>query len=185
MKNITYKELQKQYTDSMKDDYKKANLLFDKQDRTTKINHNVCLVKSQYFYADNSESFDSISETNIEATDSFKEYNGLEQEIKIEYDVDGYCIDGDFEDQSVSLSFKINYLIPFSNIEFEKTIDKKSYLYKRIFKEYISDLLYKEAKENHNTKWKAHLDCKIVELYMNDILDLHGLFKATYSSCKI
>ena len=182
MKQPTFKSIVQEFKTKIESDYKLAKELYAKQDRITEVNTEVCNLQGYREEADDSEDFLSLERAYYRIKEEMKNYNGLMETCKITNiaDIDDYG-DGDYEVEYVHLHISYDYYIPRSEDSFNKLIDEESYEFSRLFKDFISNKLYIDSKMSY----KQHLDCKMLELFKDKILDYNGLLKATYTNCTI
>jgi len=101
---------------------------------------------------------------------------------ELDYDVDGYSDgDGYIEVEGVYTTLKVTGYRPMTDEEFTKLLDAEMTM-KSMFKTHISTMVAESAgKSNswHNTA----VDCKMLSLFKDEIIDYNQLVAATYNNC--
>lgn len=108
-------------------------------------------------------------------------------ETKVDTDVDGWSDnDGGIEVESVYVSLETIGIRPFTDEEFEELLIRGITL-RRLFKEYIKGKIVENNSEEISKcrQWRMEVDCKILELFKDDIITFDQVVKATLSSCSV
>ena len=101
---------------------------------------------------------------------------------ELDYDVDGYSDgEGYIEVNGVYTTLKVTGYRPMTDEEFTKLLDAEMTM-KSMFKKHMADIVAESAgKVNswHNTT----VDCKMLSLFKDEIIDYNQLVAATYNNC--
>ncbi len=179
----TFNILVQDYIKSITADHNKAKELFKAQDRTSNVNLAVCQYKFDEEKVEEPEDFESIQNAHNIMSQTLKEYQGLMEHYRIIPDVSGWSDgDGGIEIDYVELNCELTYYVPYSDEDFKSLITENTYDFRKNFKIFIDNKLFNDST---HTVYQRPIDCKILELFKNEILDYKSLLKATYTDCKI
>ena len=178
---MKYEEVMEKCINKLKEDWNQAKKL-------DKNNFNMDVCKSKYiqykpYITDVGTMQEVLSECNKET--SFD--NGyIQVTTEIKTDVDGYCdSDGSIEVDNVDVFLESVGIRPKTKEEFNDMLDNEFQM-KRIFVDYIRDIIINKANEMKLDARKFsryNIQCSLVKLYQEGILDLEGLTKAVYTNC--
>ena len=178
---MKYEEVMKNCINKLKEDWNQAKKL-DKDN----FDMNVCV--SEYLkYAPYITNVNSMQKVLSEYKKETSFDNGyIKVKTEIITDVDGYCdSDGSIEVDNVDVFLKTIGVRPKTEEEFNDMLDNEFQM-KRIFINYIRDIIFNKANEMKLDVGKFtlyNIPCSLVKLYKEGVLDLEGLTKAVYTNC--
>ena len=107
----------------------------------------------------------------------------------IDHNVDAYCEDDTVVIETVLSSLMVKGVRPMTDIEFQKLLTREVGM-KRLWKDYLAVVITAaQTEKNAELGVSTHklsrynVDCKLLSLYKDEILDFNGLVKAIYSNC--
>ena len=179
---MTYKQHYADFEQSLKDDLTQARKL-----DPTNFNIDVCKLEHKTYGTELSD-LESIKEALTEQQECTRFDKGyIEITTELDYDVSGQG-DGDYgiEIDSIDTALLTTAIRPMMDEEFKVKTDSDYYM-KSLFKKYIAEAIYNHKVENSPKGTYVfrvwNIDCKLLSLYRDEILDFNGLVKATYSNC--
>ena len=178
---MKYEEVMEKCINKLKEDWNQAKKL-------DKDNFNMDVCKSEYVqykpYIIDVGSMQKVLSEYKEETSFDNGYIKVKTEIRT--DVDGYCdSDGSIEVENVDVFLETYGIRPKTEEEFNNMLNDEFQL-KRIFINYIRDIIFNKANEMKLDVGKFtlyNIPCSLVKLYQEGILDLEGLTKAVYTNC--
>jgi len=108
--------------------------------------------------------------------------------VKYDYEADMFIDGGEPEISSLEMYIEYGYFEPLDNTSFDRLfVSKTDYRYNNFLKEYIAKKSHEIIVKNKEYKdsYKRNVDCKLLELYRDDILTLEQLAMAVYKNCRI
>lgn len=175
----TYKDMYKEFEDSLR-----ASLVQARKLDSSNYNKDVCIADTQT-YGNEMHTVKDMQETLAEYYECAKFKEGYIEVIDdIDFDVNAWSEGGEVEVEGVYAQLQVTAWRPMTDEEFMAMLGNP-FSVSPLFKSYISPQLLNNAKllELDNTYRAFTIQCNLLKLYQQDILDFDGLTKAIYSNC--
>jgi hypothetical protein len=140
------------------------------------------LLKSEKRFTDSLTDIPSITKALQQAKEfEFNKDEYLKVTTEVTTDVDAYAVDNEIFIDGTEVFIESVAIGPIDKDRLNKLLGSK-YSFTQLFKEYLVDKISKENATTIHTYW---VDCKLLELYKNDILTYDQFIQSILTSCKV
>lgn len=183
----TYTELHTEFIEHEKKLYKELLAIDPSKDKDYNITIHLCTDKRRITNIDD-DTIESVLEV-INDTDNSDMKALLGYTRKIDGDVDAYCEDNYIEVSQINYSIQEVAYEPYDQKRFNEYLSN-GIGFNSELKKYISNYFFSISHPQYPKKtsrrfYERSLDCKIIQLWKDNILDTKTAIKSTYTDCEI